>query len=99
MPPVQVLAAIAEHPCHAIGEWSRAQEADQVAGGLVGPVHVLDDEQERRLHGGRLAECNDTLEDLMALPRALPGVPADTPASRAGSRPARTPPRRAYPHP
>src|SRR3546814_9056006 len=65
MPPVQVLAAIAEHPCHAIGEWSRDQEADQVAGGLVGPVHVLDDEQERS------EEHTSELQSLMRISYAV----------------------------
>ena len=46
---VQVVGAVRRHDRHRAGEGPGEQEAEHVAGRLVGPVGVLDDEQQRRL--------------------------------------------------
>ena len=47
MPAVQVVAAVGRHDGDRRVEAPGEQEAEHLAGGLVGPVHVLDEEQQR----------------------------------------------------
>ena len=61
MAPVQVVGAVADDEVHRVGEPAGQQEPQQLAGGAVRPVRVLDDQQQRlvdreqvepRDHGG-----------------------------------------------
>ena len=53
---VQVVGAVRRHEGHRLAERAGEQEAHQVTGRLVGPVEVLDDEDEGLLLGGGLEE-------------------------------------------
>ncbi|MGY2701401.1 hypothetical protein ACVW2K_000985 [Nocardioides sp. HB32] len=66
---VQVVGAVRRDQGHRAAERAGEEEAEHVAGRLVGPVEVLDDEEERRLGGGRLEERVDGLEQLAAIER------------------------------
>ena len=53
---VQVVGAVRRHDRHLPLEGTGEQEAEQVAGRLVGPVAVLDDQQHRGHRGGLLQQ-------------------------------------------
>ncbi len=53
---VQVVGAVGRDDGDRAREGAGEQEAEHVAGGLVGPVEVLDDEQHGGLGGGRLEQ-------------------------------------------
>ena len=53
---VQVVGAVGRHQLDLAREGAGEQEAEQVEGGPVGPVDVLDDEQQRPVGGGDVLE-------------------------------------------
>ena len=88
VPSVEVVGAVRRHQGHRPVEGAGEQEAEHVAGRLVGPVGVLDDQEHRGLLGGRLEEEVDRLEQVGPVEgRAVAGlVGAEHPA--AGLEPA-----------
>src|SRR5436305_1327634 len=68
-PPVQVVAAVAGDDHDAYGAEPGEEEAEQVTGGLVGPVDVLDDERDRVDRGEMAEGGQDRVEQLAALDR------------------------------
>ena len=86
---VQVVGAVRRDHGDRADERAGEEEAEQVAGRLVGPVGVLDDEQQRRLLGGRLEQGVDGLEEVGAVERGGPvGAAvraAHAPGGRAGA--------------
>jgi len=71
VPAVQVVAAVARDDHDADGGQPGEQEAEQVAGGLVGPVDVLDDQRDRLVAGEVAQSGEDGVEQLAALDRYL----------------------------
>ena len=64
---MQVVAAVGRHDADPAREAAGEEQGEQVAGGLVGPVDVLDDEQERGL-GGEVVEGRvDRLDEVAAV--------------------------------
>ena len=47
VPPVHVVAAVRGEEGHPVGKSAGEEQGEQVAGRLVGPVHVLDDDEQR----------------------------------------------------
>ena len=97
VPPVQVVAAVGSHDRHGRGEAPGEQIAEQVQGGLVGPVQVLDHQQQRRLpaeldeHGVQRLEEDTPIPELG--PRdLLPGAADPGRQQPAHRRPACTQP-------
>jgi hypothetical protein len=64
VPAVQVVAAVRHHDADRTLEDPRQQEADHVARGGVGPVGVLDDQQQRLAGGDRLEQGVHGVEQL-----------------------------------
>jgi hypothetical protein len=69
---VQVVAAVGGHEGDGVVERTAEEEAQQVAGGAVGPVGVLDDDEERGVVGEVVERSVDRLEQLGAV-EALTG--------------------------
>ena len=67
MSAVQVVGAIRDRDDHRSEKGPREQEAQDLSGGLVGPVRVLDDQQRGRSFAGRLQDGVDGLEQLSAV--------------------------------
>ena len=61
MAPVQLVAAIGEHECHRGIAQVAGEECDEVAGGRVRPVQILERDQE----GLELGEAGQKAEDLL----------------------------------
>ncbi len=83
---VEVVGAVGADEADALGLQHPAEEDQQVAGGLVGPVQVLEDEQ----HGPRGQEAEHRAEELL-LRQARRALPAGVGA--AGQQPAEDRPR------
>ena len=85
---VQVVGAVGRDERHRLAERAGEQEAHQVTGRLVGPVEVLDHEDERLLLGGGLEEGVHGIEQrgpvewgpMLAPPEPLAGL-VDHPAA------------------
>nr|BFE85886.1 hypothetical protein GCM10020093_084870 [Planobispora longispora] len=71
---VQVVGAVGEDHQDRRGAQVAAEEGDQVAAGAVGPVDVLDDQQDGTVLGQALQEVEDLLEEPRAGGLALRGV-------------------------
>ena len=62
---MQVVGPIGGDDGHPLGPQPGQQEREQVAGGLVGPVQILDHQQQGRADLGRVAErAGDGVEQL-----------------------------------
>ena len=73
MRPVQVIGPVGHHDQHAVQRPLVAdQEGQQVPGGLVGPVHVLDDQHDGTGFGQALQDQEHLLEQ--PGPRLAPHV-------------------------
>jgi hypothetical protein len=59
---VQLVAAEGQQQQHPAGPQVGREEGDQVAGGAVGPVQVLHNQQHRRLRGQPLDHAKQQLE-------------------------------------
>ena len=77
---VQVVGAVGRDERHRLAERTGEQEAHQVTGRLVGPVEVLDHEEERLLLGGGLEEGVHGIEQ-----RGLVDVGADAGPGTGGT--------------
>ena len=84
---VQVVGAVRRHHGDRADEGPGEQEAEHVAGGLVGPVGVLDDEQGRGLLGDRLEQGVHGLEQVGPVERrrCRPPRPSRASGGRAGA--------------
>ena len=83
---VQVVGAVGRHDPDRTEEGPGEQEAEHVAGRLVGPVGVLDDEQHRRLLGNRLEDRVHRLEQVTTVKRGALAVVSTMPT--VGQHPA-----------
>jgi hypothetical protein len=69
---VQLVGPVAGHQGHPAAAQGPDQEGQQVAGGAVGPVHVLDDQQQRGQLGQPDQQRQHAVEQLDPL-EAVPG--------------------------
>ncbi len=67
VPAVEVVGAVGHDEPHGTGEGPGEEEAQHVAGRLVGPVRVLHDDEQRAVLGQRLEQVVDGGEDVAAV--------------------------------
>jgi hypothetical protein len=79
---VQVIGAVRRRHRHGRREAPGEQEAQQVTGRLVRPVHVLDDDEQRRVLGELVQRRVDRLEQLGPLDPLVPVGTGQQPAAR-----------------
>ena len=86
VPAVEVVGAVADDEADRRGEAAGQQQGEQVAGGVVGPVHVLDDDEGGLRGAARGQQGVDGLGDLARVGRAAgtPTWPIRTAARRCG---------------